>query len=204
MYLFQLNAIWTPSDFFLIYIPLCIYFNRSKSGNPFSNTHIYIPLCIYFNGTRCLSSIEYPRFTFHYVSISTLCPIIFIFLGVGIYIPLCIYFNRTARATSGLSKHIYIPLCIYFNKKPHYHVIVMFEFTFHYVSISTCLSTSRYKSTTQIYIPLCIYFNHFILQRKIIKICIYIPLCIYFNHLLLLISLMLLLHLHSTMYLFQR
>ena len=121
-------------------------------------------------------------FTFHYVSISTSLGLLLDRKRLYIYIPLCIYFNLSVFLLLLFFGQIYIPLCIYFNR--------------------TARATSGLSK--HIYIPLCIYFNHFILQRKIIKICIYIPLCIYFNHLLLLISLMLLLHLHSTMYLFQR
>ena len=138
MYLFQLNAIWTPSDFFLIYIPLCIYFNRSKSGNPFSNTHIYIPLSIYFNGTRCLSSIEYPRFTFHYVSISTITP--------------C--------CDRGGKHHLHSTMYLFQRYSAPGTLKVPVWFTFHYVSISTMSILIICVSTVLIYIPLCIYFNH--------------------------------------------
>ena len=97
-------------------------------------------------------------------------------------------------------------------------------FTFHYVSISTKY-TSNSAARVRIYIPLCIYFNRIRSDRMgcgyviYIPLCIYfnleffvsefktasiyIPLCIYFNHNLSGAPCHYLIHLHSTMYLFQ-
>ena len=85
-----------------IYIPLCIYFNRSVTTFVYGCSHIYIPLCIYFNlialfsrqAVKCIyiplciyfnpeyqpHNQSYQSFTFHYVSISTLSRAILWFL----------------------------------------------------------------------------------------------------------------------------
>ena len=119
-------------------------------------------------------------FTFHYVSISTVCVLLLLFFFCQIYIPLCIYFNRRRHFHKPESLAIYIPLCIYFNLLAFAGIVwlvylhstmYLFQpqhiglgknkavlFTFHYVSISTfCVVCHKY--TIFIYIPLCIYFN---------------------------------------------
>ena len=55
----------------IIYIPLCLYFNKDVQSHGIVSRHIYIPLCLYFN-----------------------CVIIWYQPGDKyIYIPLCLYFN---------------------------------------------------------------------------------------------------------------
>ena len=56
---------------FLIYIPLCIYFNNTGWFNADLAIRIYIPLCIYFNSENMKKITSKIKFTFHYVSIST-------------------------------------------------------------------------------------------------------------------------------------
>ena len=163
------------------------------------------------------------QFTFHYVSIST-CIIVCILNVRTIYIPLCIYFNSMLsyrqftpfylhstmylfQLQQGLAatvlRFIYIPLCIYFNGKSDRKHTAHIQFTFHYVSISTCNRPCNVYVISYIYIPLCIYFNliininmilvskftfhyvsistHSFCYRNVSCMCIYIPLCIYFN-----------------------
>ena len=99
-----------------------------------------------------------------------------------IYIPLCIYFNSESASGTSSSVMIYIPLCIYFN-------IVLNNIP---------------RAAVIIYIPLCIYFNLGHLELSHAYSDIYIPLCIYFNNYPLSNLTVDHIHLHSTMYLFQR
>ena len=160
MYLFQPPVnfrVWTPFSSFtfhyvsistkpeeiwhsvqtLIYIPLCIYFNRLLSVWLFPVFCIYIPLCIYFNPSyrrwhhiyRYLHSTMYlfqPLFSLPFLSdLPDLHSTMYLFQPwqsascsarpYHIYIPLCIYFNRRSTLSSTRITHIYIPLCIYFN-----------------------------------------------------------------------------------------
>ena len=59
--------------------------------------------------------------------------------------------------------------------------IIIYVFTFHYVSISTDMEDEYSDKRKKIYIPLCFYFNFVMSDRKITRILIYIPLCFYFN-----------------------
>ena len=51
MYLFQLKVIDVFLAVYLIYIPLCIYFNLHRKLYFRHMKIIYIPLCIYFNAS---------------------------------------------------------------------------------------------------------------------------------------------------------
>ena len=97
---------------------------------------IYIPLCIYFNRyERCNNAVR-PRFTFHYVSISTVLLVLcwfFLYKFTFHYVSISTFcFERTYHILHHLHStmylfqrsvttfvygcsHIYIPLCIYFN-----------------------------------------------------------------------------------------
>ena len=160
MYLFQLAVTPTFSASFLIYIPLCIYFNK-VFFNPFiSPILIYIPLCIYFNlktGAGMMKCCH--TFTFHYVSISTIIPR-FRFSIIIVYLHSTMYLFQPMHSKFRLSSNQI--------------------FTFHYVSIST-YRPERFRWFLFIYIPLCIYFNHHFVKIAQSVTVIYIPLCIYFN-----------------------
>ncbi len=158
MYLFQPVFLCSALHRAQIYIPLCIYFNVNEILCCGLVNSIYIPLCIYFNGQSDTNNSINPTFTFHYVSISTLLTILLNLIN-SIYIPLCIYFNKFPKYRLPYDIQIYIPLCIYFNQLPNSTVIIRiniyiplciyfnqprgvlprpyFQFTFHYVSIST-------------------------------------------------------------------
>ena len=131
------TEILETSDFKDIYIPLCIYFNASKSS-PLQFLDLFTFHYVSISTCRCLTMYTAVQsFTFHYVSISTIFPTLSVNLSTVIYIPLCIYFNRSSKRRFRTLKTIYIPLCIYFNEL-HYQI-----------SVIVC----------KIYIPLCIYFN---------------------------------------------
>ena len=137
MYLFQLFVLNEHFIYFIIYIPLCIYFNvlllhsymdvvtftfhyvsistRLHPEQPRYRTMIYIPLCIYFNTASSMSAAIFRH----------------------IYIPLCIYFNQCPKELRADTTGIYIPLCIYFNGTAFTLLDFYSSFTFHYVSIST-------------------------------------------------------------------
>ena len=53
----------------LVYIPLCLYFNRMKDTNLNLFNRVYIPLCLYFNPIETVKPTAGSKFTFHYVSI---------------------------------------------------------------------------------------------------------------------------------------
>ena len=94
MYLFQHLRTSGTVQPFQIYIPLCIYFNMCRLANEYVDKlhlhstmylfqlqsqerllrlfRIYIPLCIYFNLYRTRTTLFSIKFTFHYVSISTI------------------------------------------------------------------------------------------------------------------------------------
>ena len=93
MYLFQLHSRSFILISFIIYIPLCIYFNAFAPFLVSDVNNIYIPLCIYFN----------------------LRPVLVVLSASCIYIPLCIYFNPVDKIRKSPTRSIYIPLCIYFN-----------------------------------------------------------------------------------------
>ena len=185
-----------------IYIPLCIYFNKTHCDNKKNGNAIYIPLCIYFNLTRhqiyqAIVNLHSTMYLFqrHIIRKAVGCEVI--------YIPLCIYFNETETIIETVSIVIYIPLCIYFNKYGLIAQPCTLSFTFHYVSISTAfnivaflchnsftfhyvsISTFQQELTATvlrfIYIPLCIYFNNNYQNILFAYAEIYIPLCIYFN-----------------------
>ena len=159
MYLFQrrlplcsvmMNVIYIPlciyfnryyylfAKFFaLIYIPLCIYFNKGHWFFRQRYTSIYIPLCIYFNIPEDHIFREVVSFTFHYVSIST-CECI----NHSIYVILFTFHYVSISTASRLVVKLYF-----------------YGFTFHYVSISTCPAVGSIPACIIIYIPLCIYFN---------------------------------------------
>ena len=111
--------------------------------------------------TKNFGNISTSKFTFHHVSISTIRWRNDVYLIV-IYIPLCIYFNLEFFVSEFKTASIYIPLCIYFNIMNNtsgcswfinlHSTMYLFQpelqtnlktkkmvFTFHYVSISTCL-----------------------------------------------------------------
>ena len=118
-------------------------------------------------------------FTFHYVSISTCYPRM-CFRKVFIYIPLCIYFNVFGSGKTLSAVKIYIPLCIYFNDTHQAYLTI----------------------SNDIYIPLCIYFN----VKNIYFIREYDKFTFHYvsiSTLQIQSFLRELLHLHSTMYLFQ-
>ena len=97
-----------------IYIPLCTYFNRRNCCINSASSRIYIPLRIYFNLIVCdFLHLGY-LFTFHYVSISTITPM------VALVRPLHLHSTMYLFQLFVLNAHIiyfiiYIPLCIYFN-----------------------------------------------------------------------------------------
>ena len=145
--------------------------------------------------------IHYPRFTFHYVSISTwssgmdglirqiYIPLCIYFNGRWIccyptcnkiYIPLCIYFNRQHRILRTKHRQIYIPLCIYFNASAVMSWHRYYQFTFHYVSISTHSRTFTKWADAYLHSTMYLFQPAAILFRSVIW-----------------------LNLHSTMYLFQ-
>ena len=55
----------------VVYIPLCLYFNRRRRRTRSHSTYVYIPLCLYFN-----AEFSYSGQNVYFV-----------------YIPLCLYFN---------------------------------------------------------------------------------------------------------------
>ena len=141
---------------------------------------LYIPLCLYFNYSSCPFFTHSRHFTFHYVSI--LIGICISYVGsVGLYIPLCLYFNygtftvtspedyftfhyvsilmHGAGHNTSISRQLYIPLCLYFNVR------------------SDMLCSAHHS----LYIPLCLYFNYCRSVELLMLKALYIPLCLYFN-----------------------
>ena len=115
MYLFQRRLPLCSVMMNVIYIPLCIYFNRYYYLFAKFFALIYIPLCIYFNKGHWFFRQRY----------------------TSIYIPLCIYFNipedHIFREVVSFTFHyVSISTCECIN-----HSIYVILFTFHYVSIST-------------------------------------------------------------------
>ena len=53
----------------VLYIPLCLYFNLRESARHSSSSALYIPLCLYFNFPHHTAANFSVHFTFHYVSI---------------------------------------------------------------------------------------------------------------------------------------
>ena len=137
MYLFQRADEPKGNAKYLIYIPLCIYFNFLIHFMQKAVSFIYIPLCIYFNAVDT----DYMTYKINLHStmyLFQLCFMQFILTILNIYIPLCIYFNAGKCFDFVTSNEIYIPLCIYFN-----------------------LILCKIETTKDIiYIPLCIYFNY--------------------------------------------
>ena len=179
MYLFQPKSARSTSIRTFIYIPPCIYFNSIPISSllRFPNLHstmylfqrpfyllfrtfkfIYIPPCIYFNRSSFRLNMSSMIFTFHHVSISTVCMTasgcniaLFTFHHVSIstvspypynqqqiYLHSTMYlFQRIFCAFNHLPDCIYIPPCIYFNCVSLSIKSTVLLFTFHHVSIST-------------------------------------------------------------------
>ena len=105
-----------------------------------------------------MATIKAKKFTFHYVSISTVIDTRFAVFLAHLHSTMYL-FQHSIHIELQITNIIYIPLCIYFNN------------TFFILSGNNRI----------IYIPLCIYFNKFLDPHKRTKEFIYIPLCIYFN-----------------------
>ena len=120
---------------YLIYIPLCIYFNPNNSFGITIEVHlhstmylfqrvkrysfmwiclIYIPLCIYFNLIMKLMYGVGASFTFHYVSISTMAKTTAEDAGTNLHSTMYL-FQPSYKIRKSPTRSIYIPLCIYFN-----------------------------------------------------------------------------------------
>ena len=163
-----------------IYIPLCTYFNRRNCCINSASSRIYIPLRIYFNLIVCdFLHLDF-LFTFHYVSISTITPMVALVRPLHLHSTMYL-FQLHSRSFILISFIIYIPLCIYFNpirkaaaKKPS-------KFTFHYVSISTILTKYAIQYIKQFTFHYVSISTLSAVVRPILMILIYIPLCIYFN-----------------------
>ena len=98
---------------------------------------IYIPLCIYFNKLINIIDKYGLVFTFHYVSISTI--LLLLIQTAVIHLHSTMYlFQHSRHILLNICSDIYIPLCIYFNKYIRFVDGKILLFTFHYVSISTC------------------------------------------------------------------
>ena len=59
----------TASVWFVIYIPICFYFNVRASKHTRAEEQIYIPICFYFNEETFNIYVVRTLFTFQYVSI---------------------------------------------------------------------------------------------------------------------------------------
>ena len=162
MYLFKLNRIWYCRLILNIYIPLCIYFNTSGKEKFLDPHKIYIPLCIYFNLGSIFRTITCDKFTFHYVSISTLAKEPGSYFGHWFtFHYVSISTNATVHTDEGdihLHSTMYLfqreQSGIYDAMRDNLHsTMYLFQpfvnngfatmavvFTFHYVSISTCTS----------------------------------------------------------------
>ena len=111
-------------------------FQREPENYQSRRIYIYIPLCIYFNLNACQQHSPSPKFTFHYVSISTVnffdtpLPLynlhstmyLFQLAALIVEFPIIIYlhstmylFQQAAFVKGCIFNNIYIPLCIYFN-----------------------------------------------------------------------------------------
>ena len=99
----------------LIYIPLCIYFNRQPELVLLLLILIYIPLCIYFNRKHGGTAKAHRIFTFHYVSIST----------------------HMAKNLLLLLHNLHSTMYLFQPLHQHISSKALYTFTFHYVSIST-------------------------------------------------------------------
>ena len=144
---------------FLIYIPICFYFNNGIEIGQRRLFSIYIPICFYFNKYSRRFLLLRMSFTFQYVSIlierpfpATLSCLSFTFQYVSILIV-----NQMLHASH--SHKIYIPICFYFNCKYASCNLSKFLFTFQYVSILISEQKFDKKTLEIIYIPICFYFN---------------------------------------------
>ena len=112
MYLFQLIIIYCEPYITVIYIPLCIYFNKESSLACLIICWIYIPLCIYFN--CCLHPYLFfaVLFTFHYVSISTIIPLNSVVLSVNLHSTMYLFQRRpfwtSSRSGANLHSTMYL------------------------------------------------------------------------------------------------
>ena len=126
------TALWI-----LIYIPICLYLNRTARHFPAIYRCIYIPICLYLNNHNpvmdCLRGymIYIPICLYLNAEIEDLTAI-YLYLHsnmslfkyitnyvirhlIRIYIPICLYLNGATSALSFTSKSIYIPICLYLN-----------------------------------------------------------------------------------------
>ena len=146
-----------------IYIPLCFYFIVPTWDVPTWADHIYIPLCFYF------IRVYYGFKSINYSNLHS--TMLLLYLSV--------------RKIPCFLLIIYIPLCFYFISTLFLLVNVFVQFTFHYASTLSALSSmaiicSRVNlhstmlllylscglikiQSQSIYIPLCFYF----IQRRI-------------------------------------
>ncbi len=126
-------------------------------------------------------SFRLKTFTFHYVSIST-CYLPpqrerVYYLHSTMYL-----FQRQKAHRTYPRQHIYIPLCIYFNKIIFMKYLWIYQFTFHYVSISTTMVKDIFGFLPDLHSTMYLFqLKENILIIKVVII--YIPLCIYFNEL---------------------
>ncbi len=158
MYLFQPVAKTTAESAKVNLHSTMYLFQPRLSLQSHCQPHIYIPLCIYFNCGYTIASALMKRFTFHYVSISTLAfqPTVLLCSRFTFhYVSISTVFSTPVLNTVShlhstmylfqlclmrppwLRHFIYIPLCIYFNRCSIRNLPRVSLFTFHYVSIST-------------------------------------------------------------------
>ena len=120
-------------------------------------------------------------FTFHYVSISTFSCALSAFAFLIIYIPLCIYFNFLASIALAFAMFIYIPLCIYFNRYYRAYIgclrVHLHSTMYLFQPASGCRIVFRHFGFTFHYVSISTCFPAY--SASLFKI--YIPLCIYFN-----------------------
>ena len=136
MYLFQpLLFIWLIR-LFIIYIPLCIYFNSRPLTKCIAIWYLHSTMYLFqpLTGLMIIRVRFYLHSTMYLFQPTRLW---FRLSRIWIYIPLCIYFNRQKGADNERRNLIYIPLCIYFNRESGNSIHSAWAFTFHYVSIST-------------------------------------------------------------------
>ena len=131
---------------------------------------------------RFLTSLLATRFTFHYVSISTIyqprLKVPHLNLHSTMYLFQPMWFARSTL----LGKYLHSTMYLFQHPYTNPYKLIMILFTFHYVSISTIIPTSSINSK--------IWFTfHYVsistdkLQLRLGDDFIYIPLCIYFNSL---------------------
>ena len=134
-----------------------------STGALFAEYHnkfiIYIPLCIYFNYVWCVRRGSVTLFTFHYVSISTdaqseTCRA-FLYLHSTMYL----FQHAGTRAILDYLCHLHSTMYLFQHTKISFLCVPCLIFTFHYVSISTLPNSKCITIYSNIYIPLCIYFN---------------------------------------------